>query len=358
MRKTLKTIAIAAAAAGFATGAVAADAKYNLKMTTTTPEGTVTWKMFAEPIVKKIDIATDGAIKIKAYGSGVLAGVFEGQRAVLDGRADIAHQYPAFEINQHPASAFISDIPGGMSPEAKIMWVLDGGGKALWDGYRASQGLHGLMCGAIGSEVFAHSHKKIQTLSDLKGFKYRTAGANTWVMRKLGASPTLVPGPEVFTLLERKGVDGAEYLDPYGNYSLGFTKIAKYVILPGIHAPGALYELLMKKSLWDKFTPATQAKLEMVCDSVLIRSFATANVNDIKAMEKIKASKSNEIVRLKPEVIEAMRKAGREWAMMKAAEETKKGNPWMAKMAESYYKFQDEWKGNTSYQVLDTPISD
>ena len=113
------------------------------------------------------------------------------------------------------------DMPGGMSATAKIFWVLGGGGKKLWAQYRNSMGLHGLFCGAIGSEIFAHSHKKIQNLSDLKGFKYRTAGANTWVMKKLGASPTLVPGPEVFTLLERKGVDGAEYLDPFGNYSLG-----------------------------------------------------------------------------------------------------------------------------------------
>lgn len=353
MRKSLKTLTIAMSAMGIATGAVAAETKYNLKMTTTTPEGTVTWKMFAEDIENKIAIATDGEMKIKAYGSGAIAGLFEGHKAVADGRADLAHQYPAFEINQSPASAFISDIPGGMGPDAKIMWVLAGGGKDLWAGYRNSQGLHGMICGAIGAEVFAHSHKKIQTLADLKGFKYRTAGANTFVMRKLGASPTLVPGPEVFTLLERKGVDGAEYLDPYGNFSLGFPKIAKYVILPGIHAPGALYEMLMKKSLWDSFPKELQAKFEMVCDSVLINSYATTLVNNVKAMEAIAKSPTNEIVTLDEEVQTAIRKAGREWAMEKAESEAKKGNPWMGKLAESYYAFQDQWKANSAYQVLD-----
>ena len=353
MRNSVKTLTIAIAALGFATSAVAADTKYNLKMTTTTPEGTVTWKMFAEDIENKIAVATDGVMKIKAYGSGAIAGLFEGHKAVADDRADLAHQYPAFEINQSPASAFISDIPGGMGPDAKIMWVLAGGGKELWAGYRNSQGLHGMMCGAIGAEVFAHSHKKIQKLADLKGFKYRTAGANTQVMRALGAAPTLVPGPEVFTLLERKGVDGAEYLDPYGNYSLGFAKIAKYVILPGIHAPGALYELLMKKSLWDSFPKDIQQKMEMVCDSVLINSYAVTLVNNVKAMKAIAASKTNEIVTLDKEVQDAIRAGGRAWAAEKTASEAKKGNMWMGKLAESYYAFQDDWKGNSAYQVLD-----
>lgn len=353
MRNSMKSLTVTLAAIGFATGAVAADPKYDLKMTTTTPEGTVTWKMFAEDIENKIAIATNGEMKIKAYGSGALAGLFEGHKAVADGRADLAHQYPAFEINQSPASAFISDIPGGMGPDAKIMWVLAGGGKELWAGYRNSQGLHGMMCGAIGAEVFAHSHKKIQKLDDLKGFKYRTAGANTQVMRSLGAAPTLVPGPEVFTLLERKGVDGAEYLDPYGNNSLGFPKIAKYVVLPGIHAPGALYELLMKKSLWDSFPKDIKQKMTMVCDSVLINSYATTLVNNVKAMKEIAASDFNEIVTLDKEVQDAIRKVGREWAVEKAAEESKKGNPWMAKLAESYYAFQDDWKDNSAYQVLD-----
>ena len=354
MRKSLMTLTVALSAAGLASGAIAAETKYNLKMHTTTPEGTVTWKMFAEDIMEKVDVITNGEMKIKAYGSGALAGIFEGHRAVLDGRADVAHQYPAFEINQSPASAFISDIPGGMSPDAKIMWVLAGGGKDLWMGYRNSQGLAGILCGAIGSEVFAHSHKKIESLADFKGYKYRTAGANTQVMRALGASPTLVPGPEVFTLLERKGVDGAEYLDPYGNYSLGFTKITKFVILPGIHAPGALYELLFKKAMWDGFSKPLQKKLEVVCDSVLINSYSTTEVNNVEAMKKIKEGGANEIVRLKPEVVEAVRKEGRAWAMEKAKDETKKGNPWMQKLADSYYAFQDKWRENTSYKVPDT----
>ena len=93
--------------------------------------------------------------------------------------------------------------------------------------------------------------------------------------------------------------------------------------------------------------------MEMVCDSVLINSYATTLVNNVKAMKEIAASTSNEIVTLDKEVQDAIRKAGREWAAEKTASEAAKGNMWMGKLAESYYAFQDDWKANSAYQVLD-----
>ena len=52
--------------------------------------------------------------------------------------------------------------------------------------------------------------------------------------------------------------------------------------------------------------------------------------------------------------IEAVRKTGREWAAEKSKEEEGKGNPWMTKLMESYYAFQDGWQenGNGEEQTL------
>ena len=349
----MRKLILPVVALGMAFGLTMPAAAKVFKMTTFSPEGTTSWQLYPETFVKKITLATDGKVKIKAYGSFVLASIFEANRAVLDGRADMAYHYPAFEINENPASAFISDIPGGMGSDAKLAWLLAGGGAELWKDYRNSQGLHGLFCGLIGSELFANSHKKVQTLADFKGYRYRTAGANTFVMKKLGAAPNLVPGPEVFTMLERKGVDGAEYLDPFGNFALGFHKIAKYVIYPGIHAPGGAYEVLMKKSTWDAFPADIQQKIEMVCDSVLVRSYATLQFKNADAMRKMAESGRNELVKLSPEVIVAVQKAGREWAEEKIKEQDAKGNPWMGKLAKSFYSFMEMWTKNSGFQVVD-----
>lgn len=339
-------------ALGLTIGSAAAeDAKFKFKMTTFEREGTTLWKLFPEAFTEKMKLATDGAVEVQPYSSGVIAGIFEAYRAVEDKRADMAFTYPAFEINERPASAFISDIPGGMGPHAKILWVLAGGGQQLWTEYRHSHGLHGLFCGVIGSEVFANSHKRVQSLADFKGFRYRTAGANTVVMQALGAAPTTVPGPEVFTMLERKGIDGAEYLDPYQNFTLGFHKIAKYVIYPGAHAPGGLYEVVMRKETWDSLPPDIQQKFQLVCDSVLIRAYADLNYRNAIAMQKM--AETNELVELDPEVIEAFRKEGRNWVDQKIKEETGKSKEWMEKFAESYYGFRQTWTKNNGYLVVD-----
>lgn len=351
MRKPL--IALTAILSLAAASEASAQAKFNLKMTNTAPEGTLTFKLGPQALADEVKILTDGQVMLKPYGVGVLAGAFESHRAVKDGRADAAYNYPALEVNENPASAFISDIPGGMGPDAKLLWIIAGGGEQLWHEYRHSQGYEGLFCGALGSEVFAHSHKKVETLADFKGLRYRTAGANTWVMRKLGAAPVLVPGPDTFPLLERKGVDAAEYLDPYGNYSLGFHKIAKFVVIPGIHAPGGTYEFLVKKETWDAFPADIRHKIQAACDSVTMRSYATLAASNTKAMADMAASTQNEVVVLKPEVIAAFRKAGREWAEEKIKEENAKGNPWMEKLARSYYAFQDNWAKNSRSQVID-----
>ncbi len=48
------------------------------------------------------------------------------------------------------------------------------------------------------TEVFAHSHKPIRSLADMKGFKMRTVGAWADILPKLGASVITLPGGEVF----------------------------------------------------------------------------------------------------------------------------------------------------------------
>ena len=335
-------------AAGSATAA-----EINLKMTTFTGEGSTEWKIYPARFVQKVALVTDGQVKIKPYAAGVLGGVFEGHKAVLDKRADTAYHFPLYEFKQNPAVVFIGDMPGGMGQQGKLMWLKAGGGYELWKEFRRSMGLSGLFCGITGTETFAHSHKRVQSLADFKGFRYRTLGASGVVMKQLGASPSLVPGPEVYTMLERKGIDGAEYLDPYGNYALGFQKIVKYIIIPGIHAPGGVYEVPFRNETWDAMPKSIQEKLEVVCESMVLNAYATQNYNNAVTMQKLRDAGKNEIVKLDDEVIKAVRRLGREWAEDTAKSETAKGNPWMAKFAKSYFAFQDLWSRNSDYQVTD-----
>jgi len=330
-----------------------AEPEYTFRMTTFTTEGSEMWERIIEPITEGMRVATDGRVEIQAFPIGVLAGVFEGHKAVMDGRADLAHHYTAFEVNEHPANAFVGAIPGGMGPYAALNWLIGGGGTELWQEFKRDvQGTHPLLCGMTGTEVFMHSHRRVQTLEDLQGIRFRTAGAAADVIKALGGAPTVVPLPEIFTLLERQAIDSAEYGSPTQNHDLGFHKVAKYIIVPGIHAPSAVYGLVMKAETWDGLPEDIQAKFESVCRSVTASSLAEAEARDVSIMKDWKEGR-NEIVRIDPELENAVREEGRRWARRKAEELKAQGDDWMERMADAYYEFQDTWANNSGYRVID-----
>ena len=45
-------------------------------------------------------------------------------------------------------------------------------------------------------------------------------------------------------MLERGAIDATEWGTMYENISMGFHKIAKYIIYPGVHQPTAPFELV------------------------------------------------------------------------------------------------------------------
>ena len=102
----------------------------------------------------------------------------------------------------------------------------------------------------------------IRTVADFKGLKLRSPeGMAAEVFRRVGAAPTSIPFPELYTALEKKVVDAADASSYTNNASLGFNKIAKYPIYPGIHSMAVL-QFVINQSVWEKLGPQGQAALE------------------------------------------------------------------------------------------------
>src|SRR5262245_19295580 len=225
-------LSIAGVLLGLACGQPALAQKINWRLTTYTPEGNQDYRDYVEVYVKNVELLTGGEIKIQPFGAGVLAPPFEAPQAVQKGIADVAYNFPAFMVNQDPSNAFLAGLPGGMSAEATMAWLLNGGGEKLWTEFRREKmGLHAVVSGIGPTEIFAHSHKPIRTADDLKGMKFRTTGAWAAILKDyFGASPTVLPAGEIYTALERRVIDGTEYITPSINLATGLHNIAKYVV--------------------------------------------------------------------------------------------------------------------------------
>jgi TRAP-type mannitol/chloroaromatic compound transport system substrate-binding protein len=102
----------------------------------------------------------------------------------------------------------------------------------------------------------------IRSVADFKGLKIRSPeGMAAEVFRRVGAIPTAIPLPELHAALEKKSVDAADASSYANNESLGFYKLAKYPIFPGIHSMAVL-QFVVNEEIWKKIGSHGQAALE------------------------------------------------------------------------------------------------
>lgn len=348
----LAPLAAAAAVAFAATAGLAQN--ITLRMATIAPKTSVYNTDISDPFAAHVARLTDGKVKIEVYEGGVLAPVFKIYEAVEDGRADIAVGPPTFLGGQDPTNLIISSFPSGLGVDSLIPWLYLGGGQEMLTQHRREKmKMHSLIMGAGPSEIFAHSHKAIRTVEDLKGVKFRTLGNWAAILRDgFGAAPMVVPGSELYGMLEKKGMDAMEFSMPSENKALGFQEIAKYIIMPGIHAGAWSFEIVMKMDKWDALPKDIRDKIAVAAKLTTYESLHSIIMKDFTALEELQKGK-NEIIILDDTFKSKVRAASRKWAFDAAAKAKAEGNLWPEKVANSVFAFQDRWAKLSPYMVMD-----
>jgi TRAP-type mannitol/chloroaromatic compound transport system substrate-binding protein len=352
MRRTTTALALAL----FATTGLQAAAQERIewRMTTIVPETSAFYQLFALPLVERVRQLTDGRVEITPYPAGVIAPSFSAHDAVADGTADAVQAPPVHLVSRDPTNALLGTIPGGMGPSALLHWHFQAGGKELLAEHRrATMGLHSLVAGLAGTELLGHAHVPIRTAEDLRGVRFRTIGAFADVLEQdFGAAPTVVPGSEVYSMMERRAIDAAEWSGPAENMIAGLQETARYIMYPGPQTNAWIMEFAVKAETWDALSPELQSKIEAAATLATLDSMLAFEAADIEAWGQLKAG-NNEIVRLDDELIAQMREAGRRWAHARADEEDAKGNPFMRRATESYFGFLDNWLENADFRHID-----
>jgi TRAP-type mannitol/chloroaromatic compound transport system substrate-binding protein len=234
---------------------------------------------------------------------------------------------------------------GSFNSEYMLHWLYEAGGAELQRQYREEKfGIVSLPLFIRTAEVFLHSRKPVRTLADLKGLKLRTAGAWIEMSKELGASPVTTPGGEIYPALERGVIDATEWGTLWENISPGFYKVAKYLIIPGVHQPTAPFELCINKDVWAKLAANDRKLIELTAKLVTFETFTRIGHEDAKALEFFRKN-GNEIVELDAELQYAVRERGHAWA-----DKTKAGNPWFEKTLNSQRQFEALWKDAPRYR--------
>lgn len=347
--KHLKMLALALPLALNALPLAAQDATW--RVPTSVPEGSPFYVNFLERFEKNVELTTNGRVDIEPFGAGVLVPALKVYEGVKDGIVEAGHSSPSYLVNQNPVNAIFAGFPGGMGPEAYATWIYEGGGKEKLAELRAKEGLKSLIVGIGSSEIMAHSNVPIKTAADLKGLKYRTSGPWAEVMRDyFGAVPTVVPPGEIYTLLERKGVDLIEWGPPSANMPEGFHQAARYIIVPGVHQPTFLWEVVVKQATWDALPDDVKPLMEAAAELTTMQGLFNFYDLDMKAMETYRSGK-NEVISLDPAFIKELADAGVDWIGKKAEAEKAAGNGMMSEILADYTAFQKRWSAESDYLI-------
>lgn len=318
--------------------------KHKLKLDTSWDGGPL-MEIGAKAFAKNVSKLSDGRIEIEVFPAGTLGPGLKVSETVKNGVADMGHTWMGYDWGKDKTTVLFGGYPGSVDTEKMLHWLYRGGGVDLQAEFRDQKfDLISMPLFIRTAEVFLHSRKPVRTLKDLQGLKLRTAGAWLEISKSMGAAPVTTPGGEIYTALERGTIDATEWGTLWEDITPGFDKVAKYVIIPGIHQPTAPFELVINKNSWGKLSKADQQIIKDAAFMTTMDSWLTIGHEDAKALEYYK-SKGNEIIELAPEVQYAGREAGLKWAS-----DVGKENAYFKKILDHQDAYFSKWKDASKYR--------
>lgn len=329
-------LAAAAVTSGLGLAAPVAQAQNKLELNMATPWAGGHWlDIGAKKYAENVERMTEGRIKINVFPAGALGPALKVTETVQKGVADMGHSWPGYDWAVDRTGAIFSGWSAGPNPEEMMMWLFNGGGAELWKQWRKEKfDVVAFPCGVLETEFFMHSHKPIRTADDMKGLKLRTSSSWAEIAPMLGASTVVLPGSEVFSALERKVVDAIEWGGPGSNLSEGFHKVAKYIIMPGLHAPSGAHDCIFNNATWAKIGDKDKQLLELAGRLTVFDTYLGYAKSDLDAYKQIRATPNLEVIQVDPSLTAAVVKVSNEWAEKQAA-----SNAWFKKAFDSQKAF-------------------
>lgn len=281
---------------------------------------------------KDIARMTGGRLLIEVLPGGAVVPPGEMIDAVGQGILDGMATSSVYFTGRDRAFALLGDLIGGYQDWATALAFCEyGGGKELYRELYAGYGAFTIGCANSGVESLVAS-KPVTKVDDFKGVKIRAPeGMAANLFRKMGASPVALPPTEVFTAIDKKVVDGADYSSYAMNQSLGFHKIAKHPILHFHSLP--IYEVTVNKAKWERQPDDIKAILEMSVRDLAVRINLEDMIAERAALAADRAAGIQPVLWSAEELAKMRALAAEVWA------EYAKGGPMAAKAYEAHKAF-------------------
>ncbi len=335
----------AAAAATVEAPNVIARPSYRWRMVTSWPPALDVLQGNAVRFSRIVEQMSKGKFIIEVFAAGELIPAFGVFDAVSQGTLEMFNSAAYYWAGKEPATQWFAAMPFGLNAQGMNGWYFQGGALGLWERTYAPFNLVPRPAGSTGVQMGGWFRKKINSITDYKGLKFRIPGLGGKVIARAGASVVLTPGGEVFPALERGVIDGTEWVGPYDDMKLGLHNAARYYYYPGWHEPGPMSEFVYNKKAYDRLPSELKAMLDYAAFSCNLQLLADYEMKNAAALSRLETryKEKVEVLQFPVPVLTALRKLA-----VEVVEEEAAKSPMARMVHESFTSFQaklNPWAG-------------
>ena len=261
-RSIIKNAGLAGVLAAGIAPAVHAQAAIRWRLASSFPKSLDTIHGAADVFAKAVKAMSGGKFEISVHAAGELMPAFGVVDGVQQGSVECAHTAPYYFFGKDETFALGCAIPFGLNSRQMTAWMYEGNGMKLMREFYAKFNIVNFPGGNTGAQMGGWYRKEIKSLADIKGLKMRIGGFGGKVLERIGGVPQNIPGGEIYQALEKGTIDAAEWVGPYDDLKLGFSKVAPNYYYPGWWEGGPQLDFFINNKAFEALSPENKAIVE------------------------------------------------------------------------------------------------
>ena len=298
-------------------------------------------------IAERVATMTGGNFTIRVYGAGEIVPGLQVMDAVMQGTLQCGLTSGYYYIGKHPALAFDTAIPFGMTTRQTLAWLHYGGGLEMINEVYAQFGVLSIPASTTGGQMGGWFRRPVDSLAQLAGLRMRIPGIGGEIMSRLGVTVQTLAAPEIFPALERGAIDAVEWVGPHDDERMGLHEVAKYYYYPGWWEPGVTVGLLIGRRIYEELPAAYQQVLWTACGETFCDRLAAYDAANPAALRRLIENHGVSVRRYSDDILEAAMRESRAYL-----DELASSNTEFNGIYESYTTFRDAQWGYADYSEL------
>ena len=230
-----------------------------------------------------------GKLKVSVLPAGAVVPAFQMLDAVKANLIPLGWAPLYYFAGKDPAFELLSGVPFALNGDEHRRWRATSEVKAVVQEFLEPHGVVAIPCSGAQMRGEFWSRKRVTSVQDLKGMKIRGAGTQiTKIYEGAGITPYVLSAGEIVVALDKGLIDGASYMTPQIDLSLGLHTVAKYYYYPSITRPSETVDLIVNKGTYDSLPPGVQTALWNICALNHERTIVKARQDDNNALQGLR----------------------------------------------------------------------